>query len=275
MESWARYGLLNEFQIVLHFDGHVEWRFNYANYAGFGYDLFTGLYYGQDRQELVELFRGFIPQYEEWILPGIPTSLDEDENGIPDECEGGPTCTTLESIDPPDCAIDARQPSWPDGTNAEGWKVVELTFNAECEASTLTSGDYLVEVLPDGTAPTFNVATSGNTATLTLDPFVGIDAANGLGKWTCFSHADTSGKKCLGYLPGDVNSDRSSNAAIDITALITCINNFGTCDAWQADIDRSGGDPGVLDITRLIDLFNGSDQLANWNGATLGDCPSE
>lgn len=97
----------------------MEWRFNFANVSCFGYDLFTGSYYGGNRQETVELFRGFIPEFEEWIMPGIPTSTDADGNGTPDECEAkgdlnddgnvdlGDLSAFLDCLDGPDVAVEA------------------------------------------------------------------------------------------------------------------------------------------------------------------------
>jgi len=85
-------GLLNEFEIILSDDSSVRWNFNYANYAGHGYDLFTGLYLGHGDQILHEIVRDMIPTRRSWIFTefGLPggDSDDSNENGIPDECEG-------------------------------------------------------------------------------------------------------------------------------------------------------------------------------------------
>ena len=59
-------------------------------------------------------------------------------------------------------------------------------------------------------------------------------------------------------------------------AVQDCLNNPGTCAEWQEDTDRSGGAGGVLDITRLIDLFNGAGSFESWSFAIIGEaCPSE
>ena len=177
-------------------------------------------------------------------------------------------CDTLALSYPPNCAIDARQPSLPDGTGQAGWDQIELTFTGDTGCGAPETG-YVVEVEPSGTPPGISsVSVTDETATLTLDSFIEPQ------KWTCFSHTTASGEVCVGYLPADVNSDGTSNPAIDLGALIDCINLPGTCDDWQANIDRSGA-AGALDITRLIDLFNGASAYQSWSAATLPGCPSE
>jgi hypothetical protein len=85
-------GLPNEFEIILGNDSSVRWNFNYAYYAGYGYDLFTGLYLGHNDQVLYEITREEIPHEASWVYTetGLPGGDSEDSNGngIPDECEG-------------------------------------------------------------------------------------------------------------------------------------------------------------------------------------------
>ncbi len=84
-------GIYNRFEMILHADGQVRWNFDYANYTCEFYDLFTGVYMGYDRQQLVEVRRGFIPEQQSWIFheDGVVggASTDANDNGIPDECE--------------------------------------------------------------------------------------------------------------------------------------------------------------------------------------------
>ena len=61
-------------------------------------------------------------------------------------------------------------------------------------------------------------------------------------------------------------------AGADITAHIDCLNSPGTCDELQADINRDGT-TSVIDLTRLIDLFNGANTSRSWIGATLPPHP--
>jgi hypothetical protein len=57
--------LLNNFEIILHQNGDVQWNFNYANYEDYDHDLFSGLYFG-NTGTLSELYRDEIPEYESW-----------------------------------------------------------------------------------------------------------------------------------------------------------------------------------------------------------------
>ena len=70
----------------------------------------------------------------------------------------------------------------------------------------------------------------------------------------------------LGYLPCDSNQDLLSEA-LDVTALITCLNLPGTCHVCQTDINRDTA-PEALDVTRLITLLN-----TGWNNKELPAVP--
>jgi hypothetical protein len=137
----------------------------------------------------------------------------------------------------------------------------------------LAADDLFAGSLPIGPAPTVSsVSQAGDVATIAFDSVIPLQS------WSCVSlNSDETQRACLGNLPGDVNSDGTSNPALDLAALIDCLNNTGSCAEWQEDIDRSGGAAGVLDITRLVDLFNGAGAFESWTGASLGGltCPSE
>lgn len=64
-------GYLNEFQAVLSAGSEVQWNFNTANYTGWDYDLFTGLYFGGDGSDssgvLIEIIRDEIPTNRSWV----------------------------------------------------------------------------------------------------------------------------------------------------------------------------------------------------------------
>ena len=178
-------------------------------------------------------------------------------------------CTDIVSSVLGDCTIDARQPFDIDGTNPAGIDEITLTLNDGCDASTVPTAFY--RVLTAGGARGSDVlaaAPNGNSVVLSLDAPIEVR------QWTCFSHPELSGQVCVGNLPGDVNGDGTSNPALDLGAIIDCINNPGTCQDHQANIDRSGDTPGVLDITRLIDLFNGAGAYESFTGATIGGCPA-
>ena len=63
--------------------------------------------------------------------------------------------------------------------------------------------------------------------------------------------------------------------SVDLGAAVDCITRPGTCNDWQENIDRTGIGAGVLDHTRIIDLFNGAAAFDSWTGASLRiACPS-
>ena len=106
--------------------------------------------------------------------------------------------------------------------------------------------------------------------TITLDAIIATE------NWTCVGLvADAVQQVCVGSLPRDVDSSTGSSPTLELIAIIDCINNRIVCDDWQDDMDRDGV-TGVLDLTRLIDLFNGAGVFDSWTGATIeGPCPSE
>jgi hypothetical protein len=167
------------------------------------------------------------------------------------------------SSEPPDGAIDARQPSEPDGANPTGWGAIDITFDhlgtafevtaAEIEV-TETGGD---ESPPDIAGVEQIIAEDSHTITVTLaDPIEP-------GAWTCFTHQPSGTGTCLGYLPADADGDGTSSPA-DILALVDALNNVGgPHPVWSSDIDRDG-DTGPADILRLIDLLNGAAAFDAW-----------
>lgn len=72
------YDLLNNFEVVLYNDGKVQWNFNYADYECFGYDLFSGLYFG-NTQTLLTL-TNYIPEQKSYLYYGCADWLTADFN---------------------------------------------------------------------------------------------------------------------------------------------------------------------------------------------------
>lgn len=171
------------------------------------------------------------------------------------------------STDPPNCAIDARQPSKPDGTEPAGWDSIDITFSGTlCVAA--SPGEFTVSVEPSGTPPAItDVIVVDSTATLVLDAAIPTRA------WTCFEVTGTPMKTCFGSLPADVSAD-STSAPADILYIIDCLNGARTCEMWQCDVDRSDlcAPP---DILRVIDLLNGAGVYDSWLNASIDACPSE
>jgi hypothetical protein len=172
--------------------------------------------------------------------------------------------TVLDPIvlsDPPNCAIDARQPHLPGNPAAlQGWNSVAITFDSGCDVSGTTIGDFTVSCNPVGPpCPTITGVTPvGQTVTVQLS---GVIPA---GKWTCITHTASGERDCIGSLPADVNSDCTA-APVDILHLIDNLNGIRvpSLTIWQCDIDRSNL-CAPADIIALIDLLNGG-----WNGRTL------
>jgi hypothetical protein len=97
------------------------------------------------------------------------------------------------------------------------------------------------------------------------------DAMIPLRSWICIEHLDSGSQACIGHLPADVSSDRTSSAP-DILFLIDCLNGVRTCAPRQCDTDRSNvcGPP---DILRVIDLLNGAGAFDPWLNTNIPVCP--
>ncbi len=167
------------------------------------------------------------------------------------------------SANPPIAAIDARQPTDPDGTNPTGWDAVTITLNGSIctpnvlDFSVTTDGGSLI-------AP--QVVSIGE-----IDPSTfALQLANAIepGAWTNVTHVQTGATTRLGYLPADINSDGVTGPS-DILDLIDSLNNIGPPrQIWSLDIDRSGV-AGAPDILAVIDLLNGAGGFEVWNGTSL------
>jgi len=180
------------------------------------------------------------------------------------------TLGQVESSDPPDCTIDARQPTDTDAVEVYGWRTIELTFDGD--ASGLTADDFTVDVLPAPCDPPcevpsiVNLAPAGNTAMLELNPPIPA------GWWTCITHVDSQTGPCLGFLPGDVDGSGTAEGA-DIAYLSACLDGTEQCELWQCDLDQSGL-CAPDDILRCIDLLNGAEPFDPWLDRSLPFCPN-
>lgn len=178
-------------------------------------------------------------------------------------------CSQIVTVTPPNCAIDARQP-FPSGNpgTPQGWNTLTFTLNC-ADTSSLTAGDFAVTVTPTGTAPTVSSVTpNGSSITVNLSgPILP-------GSWTCVELVPAQQKRCLGFLPADVNSNRAS-APGDILDLIDNLNGVRVPALLlhQCDLDRSN-QCAPVDILSEIDMLNGASGFAVWNGRTLPVCPS-
>ena len=214
---------------------------------------------------LTNLFANVIKQGE--TEDGTYWAVEEAGVGTIENLTVEVSACMIVSSSPPNCEIDARQPSKPDGTEPAGWDSIDLTFtDASCLVG-IAPGDFLVSVHPPESPPTITDAVvDGATVRLVFDRLIST------AKWTCVAHGGTT--KCLGSLPADVSGDETS-APADILYVIDCLNGVRTCEIWQCDVDRSTvcGPP---DILRVIDLLNGAGEYQPWlNVSMLEGCPSE
>lgn len=169
----------------------------------------------------------------------------------------------IESADPPDGSIDARQPSEPDGTSPAGWQSVELSFTGDAYREPPTA---------------FQVTTLGGTLSPpTVSQIVPLTRTRirlvlsrpiEPGAWTIITHKESATFVRLGFLPGDANGDGLTDT-LDITDLIEALISGVAGETPAAvDMDRSG-EPNLLDLLRQIDLLNGADEFPPFLGAGL------
>ena len=172
------------------------------------------------------------------------------------------TVPCFQSSVPANNSIDARQPhpisnpNPPDGFSS-------ITLNTNClDFITSPAQLSITHEPPGGTPPTVIAVTPNLTdVVLTLSgPIVP-------GKWTRITHLSSGSSTRIGYLPGDVNGDRTSSP-VDILKIIDHLNGVENYPSMRTDIDRSGA-TNPADILRVIDLLNGADAFIVWNGATL------
>lgn len=168
---------------------------------------------------------------------------------------------TIVTSDPPDEAIDARQPSKPDGSFPVGWRQIDLTFSGD--TCLMTDADFDAG---GGLARTPVVDRIEHTGQRSVRVVLQRDIEPGA--WTTVTHVDSGASVQIGYLPGDVSGDGIAEPA-DIPELIRVIHGFGpTLPDWSTDIDRSGR-LAPADVLRAVDLLNGADAYEVWNSRTL------
>ncbi len=195
----------------------------------------------------------------------------------------GSTCATTSlcplgppiiDTSPPNCIIDARRPFPPsEPTQREGFTALWWPFYNFLGTDEDEPNDFAVRQVPSTTPPVPPTITSvtwesGNSVTLQLSEPIQPN------KWTCIKHNASGCEKCLGYLPGDVNSN-GSVAPADILEIIDNLNGVRNPPLMtsQCDIDRSGL-CAPADILSEIDLLNGANGFPVQNGRALEPCPS-
>ena len=180
--------------------------------------------------------------------------------GEPDECQNA--CLTIVDSDPPDGAIDARQPSRVDGTGRAGWDTLELTVAGEISA---VSAADLVLRQEGSTDPLPRVL----AVTLVPDRFVRVtlDQPLRVGAWTTLTYPCSGSSVRFGVLPGDVDQDGKVHP-LDVLRLIDALTGAAPLPVWAADIDRDG-QLRPRDLLREIDLLNGAGAFEPFLGRQL------
>ncbi len=188
-------------------------------------------------------------------------------------------------VDPPSCAVDARQPRDPDGTNAASYNSMQIQLDCEDAAGI---------VLQHQTSPVFTLRevpldkfgeneVTNVTANVPAPGWVTVEFAQRITEaaWTCVDVriGGNLDSVCVGSLPGDSDHSLRTNS-LDIEAVISCAIDPTDCDQRLCDIDRSGACT-PADILRSLDVVTGGDSLGpeflgapvGWNGIGLSSCP--
>ncbi len=228
---------------------------------------------GEDR---VQFCRVDIGGYES-LVPS-----DCNENEIPDHCEylegSGNDCNGDFRLDecrppiiasmPPDLAIDARQPSTPQGTLRQGWDEITMTFCGN--VSVVGAEDFIVESTFGSGPSVIGVEIIAEDKAL-----ITLESAIPLGECTLIKHRPSQTFVRLMHFPADINANHYSGVN-DILVLIDNLNGVlnPPLPIWQCDTNRSGQcDP--LDILRTIDLLAGADTYEPWSIVTYPNaCPA-
>lgn len=176
------------------------------------------------------------------------------------------TNTPLSILDsnPPDGAIDARQPFKPDGTGPGGWNSFEITFNGDACLMAPEDFDIATENRAEPMTTLLEVEHFGlRSVRLVFDNIIET------GAWTTVTHLESGEVLRVGSLPGDVNNNGTADPT-DILELIRSLKGQieTPLSPWQGDLDRSGQST-AADLLRLIDLLNGAGGYTTWNGASL------
>lgn len=180
------------------------------------------------------------------------------------------------TVDPPNCAVDARRPFNPASPAVrEGFKQLILTFQNPPGAGENAANDFVVTQDPAAPSPPAPPPISSVVAGPGANQVtVNLQVAGVSNRWTCLRHIASNTTKCHGHLPADANSNRTV-APADILDIIDSLNGVRNPPLviYQCDIDRSGVCL-PADIITEIDLLNGATGFPVQNGDTLPVCPS-
>ena len=184
-------------------------------------------------------------------------SLDLNGDGIPDAC--GSVNTILRS-DPPNRAVDARQPWGIDGGNVAGWSQVVLTFTGYAEAVTMS--DFAIQFDgPPGGAPIIGGLEPAGVHRLAVVLDRPLPPCSRL----TIQHLPSGGTVVLSAIPGDVNADGLADAT-DVMGLVLKLNSSDFTPLRSADVNRSDR-PDSVDLVHIVDVIHRAGAYA-----ALGKC---
>lgn len=167
------------------------------------------------------------------------------------------------ATDPPDGAIDARRPLDSPTGSPLGWTTLEITLTDDL--CSVAPADFLV-VQEGGTSEVPTVSGVDQLAPTTF--LVTLSRPIEPGAWTIVTHVGSGLSTRIGFLPGDVNGDATSDGD-DILALMDALTGAGDAlPVWATDVDRSGRMV-PPDLLELIDLLEGTDSSPGWRGVSL------
>ena len=179
---------------------------------------------------------------------GAPADDDVCPPGFP-SCNSGSAyifASAAAETNPPCGAIDARQPSEPDGSSADGF--TDILFLASAWGEPMLPDEFATTASGSVVPPVVIGVTVKDIGTM-----VHLNQPIPPKAWTTITHAPSGLATRLGSLPADVSNDKLSNAS-DVLYLIDVLN--GVIDpalpAYQTDTDRSGATNTTALVVRRI-----------------------
>jgi thermitase len=170
----------------------------------------------------------------------------------------------LTTSSPPDGAIDAAQPSDPDGSNPAGWQFLDLTILGASDG--LVAADFTASQEGDPSAPPVVLGVVPQGADVYR---VVLSRKISAAAWTTIACIPCGGASVrLGFLPGDVTGDGTADLT-DVDAMLNAVDGLVAAEPdGPLDLNRSGLFTSA-DLLRLADLLNGGDDYDAFLGVSL------
>ena len=198
-------------------------------------------------------------------------------NGIDLACPQCPAAQIVE-VSPPSSTVDARQPHVPgDAVQRQGIGTADDPIVLTLSPSLVAPAECFrfCETTSDATLGPNEIVSVTNPE----EGVFGIELAHPLtpGAMTTVRYFATGSTVRFFSHPANVDGSAEASEA-DVLAMVNCCLS-GSCSfasaRYSCDIDHSG-DVGPGDLLRVIDLLNGADGFATWQGSELpgvAGCP--